>query len=77
MQLVFSLPAVDLAEAIVAMAHVAQWIEHWPVNPKVTGLIPSQGTYLGCGPSPQLWAYGRQPHVDVSLPPFFPPFSSL
>ena len=24
------------------------WLEYRPVNRKVTGLIPSQGTYLGC-----------------------------
>ena len=29
---------------------VAQWIEHQPVNQKVTSLIPTQGTCLGCGP---------------------------
>ena len=36
-----------------ALADVAQWIEHWPVNQRVTGLIPSQGTCLGCRPGPQ------------------------
>ena len=36
-----------------AQAGVAQWIECWPVNPKVAGLIPSQGICLGCGPG--LW----------------------
>ena len=29
---------------------VAQWIERQPANQRVTGLIPSQGTGLGCGP---------------------------
>ena len=28
-----------------ALAGVAQWIECWPVNQRVTGSIPSQGTY--------------------------------
>ena len=28
------------------------WIEHQTANRKVTGLIPSQGTRLGCGPGP-------------------------
>ena len=37
-----------------ALADVAQCIEHLPVNPKVTGLIPSQGTCLGCGPGTYL-----------------------
>ena len=36
-----------------ALAGVAQWIECWPVNQKVAGLIPSQGTCLRCGPGPQ------------------------
>ena len=60
-----------------APAGVAQWIEHWPVNPKVTGLISSQSTCLGCGLGPQLGACERQPHIDVSLPLFLPPFPSL
>ena len=46
---------------------VAQWIECGPGNRKVAGLIPSQGTHLGCGPGPQLEACKRQP-VDISLP---------
>ena len=36
----------------IALAGVAQWIEHWPVNQRVTGSIPSQGTCLGCRPGP-------------------------
>ena len=36
-----------------ALAGVAQWIECQPVNQRVTGLIPSQGTWSGCGPGPQ------------------------
>ena len=36
-----------------ALAGVAQWTERWPVNQRVTGLIPGQGTCLGCGPDPQ------------------------
>ena len=32
----------------VALAGVAQWIEHQPENQKVTGLILSQDTCLGC-----------------------------
>ena len=35
-----------------ALAGVAQWIERWPVNQRVTGSIPSQGTCLDCGPDP-------------------------
>ena len=36
-----------------ALAGVAQWIELQPVNQRVTGSIPSQGTCLGCVPGPQ------------------------
>ena len=35
-----------------ALAGVAQWIECGPANRRVAGLIPSQGTRLGCGPGP-------------------------
>ena len=36
-----------------ALADKAQWIEHQPVNQRVAGSIPSQGTCLGCRPGPQ------------------------
>ena len=36
-----------------SLAGVAQWIEHQPVNQRVAGWIPSQGTCLGCRPGPQ------------------------
>ena len=59
------------------LAGVAQWIERQPGNQRVSGLIPSQGTCLGCRPDPQ-WGVGeRQPHTDVSLPLFLPPFPSV
>ena len=51
-----------------AVAGVAQCIECLPVNQRVTALIPSQGTCLGCRPGPWLGACERQPHTDVSLP---------
>ena len=38
---------------ILVLAAMAQWIEHWPANQSVTGLIPSQGTCLGCRPGPR------------------------
>ena len=63
-----------------ALAGVAQWIEHWPTNQKVTGSIPSQGTCLGCGPGP--WLGGMREATDcfshtsmflsVSLPTSLP-----
>ena len=36
-----------------ALTGVSQWIERWPVNQRVAGSIPSQGTCLSCGASPQ------------------------
>ena len=36
-----------------ALAGVAQWIKCRPVNHRVAGLIPSQGTCLDCRPGPQ------------------------
>ena len=39
-----------------ALAGVAQWIECRPMNQKVTGSNPSQGTCLGCWPGSQLGA---------------------
>ena len=61
----------------VALAGVTQLIEYWPDNQRFTGLIPSQDTCLGCRPGPQLGVCDRQPHINVSLPLFLPPFSSL
>ena len=57
-----------------AVAGVVPWIEHRPVNQRVVGSIPSQGTCLGCGPGPHLGVCKRQPHIDVSLSLFLPPF---
>ena len=55
-----------------ALAGVAQWTQHLPMDQKVSSSIPSQGTCLGFGPGHhQLGACERQPHIDVSLP-FFP-----
>ena len=55
-----------------ALAGVAQWIKHQPVNQKVTGLILGQGTCLGCRPGPCLEVCERQ-LIHVSLPFFLPP----
>ena len=49
-----------------ALAGVAQWTEHRPVNQRVASSIPSQVTCLGCGLGPQLGVCERQP-MDVSL----------
>ena len=52
------------------LAGVAQGIERWTVNQRAAGLIPSQGTCLGCRPGSQEGAFKRQPHIDDSLPLF-------
>ena len=49
----------------------------WPVNQRIASSIPGQGTCLGCGPGPRQGLHKRQPHIDVSLPLFLPPFPSL
>ena len=41
-------------ERVPALTAVAQLVGHCPENRKVTSLIPSQGTCLGCGFGPQL-----------------------
>ena len=48
---------------------LAQWIEHQPINQRATGLILSQGTWLGCGPGPQWGPHKIQAPIDVSLSP--------
>ena len=61
----------------VALAGMAQWIEHQTSNQRVVGSFPSQGTGLGCRLGPQYGAQERQPHIGVSLPAFLFPFASL
>ena len=51
-----------------SLAGVAQWNECRP------GSIPSRGTCLGCRPGPPWGVRERQPHTDVSLFLFLPPF---
>ena len=65
-----------------ALAGVAQWVEQWHANQKVVSSIPSEGTCLVCGLDP--WLGGARGslsmfllHIDLSLPLFLPPFSSL
>ena len=66
-----------------ALAGVAQWIEHQPVNQGVAGSIPSQGTCLSYRPGSPVGGHvrGNQSmfllHIDVSLPLFLFPFPSL
>ena len=56
-----------LKKNIAALAGTAQWIEHGPVNQRVAGLIPSQGTCLG----------EEQPHIDVPFALLLLSFTSL
>ena len=78
LSLSFFLPFPSLIKKIVknigALAGEAQWIEHQPANQRVTSLIPSQGICLGCGRAPSRGVLERQPHTNVSLPLFLPPF---
>ena len=46
-----------------ALAGVTYWIEHHTVKQKVTSAISSHGTWLGCGPGPQLGVCKRQPYT--------------
>ena len=54
-----------LKNKTIALAGVVQWIECGSANQRVAGSIPSQGTYLGCGPGPQWGLRERQPHIDA------------
>ena len=59
---------------MLTLAGVAQWIEHGPVNQRVTGSILSQGTCLGCGPGPQLGTHeGNHILMFLSLSFSIPP----
>ena len=60
-----------------ALADVTQWTEGQPVNQSVAHSIPSQPICLGWGPGPQWGGCERQLQIDISLPPFVPPFPSL
>ena len=60
-----------------ALAGVGQRIEHGPVNQRVAGLIPTQGTCLGCGPGPRwegMWKTTTHWCFSPSLSPT-PPLS--
>ena len=60
-----------------ALAGVAQWIECRPVNQKVAGSIPSLVHIPGLLARSPVGGMEVQPHIDVSLPLFLPPFLSL
>ena len=73
----FESRAVITIPNVAALTGVAQWIEHQPGKQRVAGSIPSQVTCLGCRPGPGKGALERQPHIDISLPLFLPPFPSV
>ena len=59
------------------LAGVAQWIECWLANPR-GGRFDSQSGYMpGLRVRSPVGVHRRQPHIDVSLPLFLPPFPSL
>ena len=65
----------------IALAGWLSWLECRSVHQKVAGLIPAQGTYLGCRFVPQLghmkgnWSMFLS-HIDVCLS-VFPPAPNL
>ena len=59
------------------LAGVAQWTEHWPVNQRVAGLIPSWHIPGLGARSPAGGMCERQLPIDVSLPLFLLPFPCL
>ena len=60
-----------------AVAGVAQWIECQPGNQKVASLNPSQGTYPGCQPGPQVGDVQEATDQCISRTLMFPPSFSL
>ena len=58
-----------------ALARWLNWLEHHPVHEKkVAGLIPSQGTYIGCRFDPQSGRIQETTDqcfspIDISLSP--------
>lgn len=43
----------SLKKEVRALAYFPQRLEHWPMNLRVLGLIPSQEHYIGCRFYPQ------------------------
>ena len=69
----------------ITLARGLSWLGHRPVHRKATGMIPCQGTYLGCGFHP--WSGRAQEatterlmclsHIDVSFCLSLPAIPSL
>lgn len=52
---------------IAALARWLYWLEHRPVHQKAEGLIPGQGSYLGCGFDAQLGCVQERTNRCFSL----------
>lgn len=52
---------------------MAQWTEQWPMDPRVTSSMLSQGTCLFVGQVPSWGSLGDM-QIDQCFPLFFPPF---
>ena len=69
----------------ITLARGLSWLGHRPVHRKATGVIPRQGTYLGCGFRPGSGREQEAPterltclsHIDVSLCLSLPAIPSL
>ena len=58
------------------LTSMAQFVKRCSPKPKVTGLIPGQGTGRGCRFSPWFWACARPTHWSLSFTTcFFPSLS--
>ena len=54
------------------------WLEHRPIDQKLVGSIPRQGTHPGCGFRPVLACPGGSQSMFLSLPPpSLPPSDKL
>ena len=63
---------------IIALAGVAQWTEGWPVRTKGSLVrFPVRVHAWAAGKVPPVGASERQPHIDVSLLFFLPPFPAI
>ena len=59
------------------LAGVAQWIEWWPETKGSLVRFPLRAHAWVAGQVRSMRAHERQPHIDVSLPLFLPPFPSF
>ena len=62
----------ELKNKLLPLASMAQLVECWPMNQKVAGSIPSQGTCLSCRFSPLLGHVQEATNRCFSLTSIFP-----